>query len=180
VLLADAAGAVVARILVNIDGLDRQLRPELTKRAQRALAIYRKAPLRLDAPDYPFARRPQDGSIRDPRSSSIRPIPGGVRIKVQSRGAPFIEEGNDAKGRYIQGGRKGLALPLRQTARARGRAHRGAGSNQKGGGGRVVFGPDGKPYLMVQRVRTYRGRRLLERSVRMAFLGRAGLGPGRL
>lgn len=165
-------------MLVNLDGLERQLRPELTKRAQRALAIYRKAPLRLDAPDYPFARRPQDGSIRDPRSSSIRPIPGGVRIKVQSRGAPFIEEGNDAKGRYIKGGRNGLALPLRTTARARGRAH--AGARGKGKGGRVVTGPDGKPYLMVQRVRTYRGRHLLERSVRMAFLGRSGLGPGRL
>lgn len=156
----------MARVHVSLEGLDRVLRAELTLRAQRALAIYRKAPLRLDAANYPFARRPEDGSIRDPRSSSITAIPGGVRIKVQSRGAPFIEEGNAAGGRYIRGGRHGLRLPLRSTAAARGPAHRGAG--------RVVIGADGRPYLMVQRVRTYRGRHLLERSVRLAFTGRAG------
>lgn len=162
----------MARVLVDMTGLDRALRGELTLRAQRALTIYRKSPLRLDAPNYPFARRPEDGSIRDPRSSSIRPIPGGIRIKVQSRGAPFIEEGNDQGGRYINAGRKGLHLPLRGVANARGPAHRG--------NGRVVIGKDGKPYLMVQRVRTYRGRHLLERSVRYAFTGRSGLGTGRL
>lgn len=167
-----AGGFVVARVNVNLEHLDRALRPEMTMRARHALEIYRRAPLRLDAPDYPFARRAEDGSIRDPRSSSIRPIPGGVRIKVQSRGAPFIEEGNDASGRYIRGGRKGLALPLRTIRRARGRAHAGKG-------GRVVIGANGKPYLMVQRVRTYRGRRLLERSVSMAFTGRSGMDGGR-
>lgn len=172
----------MARVHVNLEALDRALRPELNLRARRALALYRSARLRLDAPDYPFARRPGDGSIRDPGSSSIQPIPGGVRIKVQSRGAPFIERGNDAGGRYIEGGANGLHLPLRSTAKGRGRAHGDARSRGKrqGRGGRVVVGPDGRPYLMVQRVRTYRGRRLLERSVRMAFTGRSGMAGGRM
>lgn len=175
----------MARVHANLDGLDRALRPEMTMRARRALSIYRRAPLRLDAPGYPFDRRPEDGSIRNPRSSSIRPIPGGVRIKVKSRGAPFIERGNAAGGRYIEGGRKGLALPLRGHAddlindnrHARKDARRGGA---KGGRGRIVVGSDGRPYLMVQRVRTYRGRRLLERSVRQAFTGRSGMSGGRL
>lgn len=161
----------MARVVVDLSGLDRALRPEMTLRARRALAIYTKSPLRKDAPDYPFASHPEDGSIRDPGSQKIRPIPGGVRISVQSRGAPFIEAGNDAGGGFITGGRNGLAIPLRATSRARGRAH--------AGGGRVVVGPDGRAYLMVQRVRTFRGRRLLERSVRLAFTGRSGLTLGR-
>lgn len=148
----------MARVHANLEGLERSLRPELTARARRALVLYRKQPLRLDEPGYPFARRPEDGSIRDPRSSSIRPIPGGVRIKVQSRGAPFIERGNAARGGYIEGPAGGLALPLRGKRRARGKGH-----------GRVYVDEGGRAYLMVQRVRTYRGRRLLERSVREAF-----------
>lgn len=158
----------MARVQLNLSGLDRALRPELTLRARRALELYRRAPLRLDAPSYPFARRPEDGSIRDAQSSSIRPIPGGVRIKVQSRGAPFIEEGNDSAGSYIQGGRKGLALPLR------GSAHRKRLDQSSG----KVIVVDGRPYLMVQRVRTYRGRHLLQQAAARAFTGRP-LGAGR-
>lgn len=162
----------MAKLILELDGLGDKLRQEMMRRARRALALYRRAPLRSDAADYPFARRPEDGSIRDTSASSIKPIPGGVRIKVQSRGAPFIEAGNDAGGRYIYGGKNGLHLPLRSTRSARGPAHRGKG--------RIVVGDDGRPYLMVQRVRTYRGRRLLERSVRYAFTGRSGMRGGRL
>lgn len=145
------------------DQLERHLHREFGKRAKRALAIYRKAPLRRDRAGYPFAQHPEDGSIRDRRNQSIKRIPGGVRIRVQSRGAPFIERGNDAGGRYIQGP-KGQAIPLK-------------GGRRRKAGGRVVI-VDGKPYLMVQRVRTYRGRHLLERSVRYAFTGRSGLRGG--
>lgn len=141
--------------------LDRFIQREFKMRARRALRIYRKIPLRRDAPNYPFAQRPEDGSIRDVSSSSIRSIPNGVRITVQSRGAPFLERGNDAGGRFIraQPG-SALALPLKGKRKA---------------GGRVVLGEDGRPYLMRQRVRTYRGRRQLERSVSLAFTGRFGV-----
>jgi hypothetical protein len=151
--------------VIDRPDFDKFLRREFNARARRALAIYRRTPLRLDAPGYPFRRRPEDGSIRSPRSSSIKPIPGGVRITVQSRGAPFIEDGNDGGGRYIRA-RNGsaLALPLK-------------GKRKKGG--RIVLGEDGRPYLMQQRVRTYRGRHLLERSVGYAFTGRSGLRGGR-
>lgn len=152
----------MARVYLELDGIDRALRPEMRRRARRALQTYRRARLKRDAPGYPFAQRPEDGSIRDPANSSVRPIPGGIRIAVKSRGARFIERGNNAGGGTIQGN---LALPLR-----------GAGKRGKRrfGGGKVIIGEDGKPYLMVQRVRTYRGRRLLERSVRREFAGFRG------
>ncbi len=123
---------------------------EFGRRAQTALAIYRSQPLKRDAPGYPFKQRPEDGSIRNKRSSSVRPIPGGVRIAVESRGAPFIEAGNDRGGSYIHGK---MAIPLKSGARPRGK----------------ITIVDGKPMLVVQRVRTYKGRHLLERSVRAAF-----------
>lgn len=153
-----------ARVIIDRQSLDAFIHREFTARAQRAVALYRKTPLRLDAPDYPFARNPLDGSIRDEKSVSIRPIPGGVRVTVQSRGATFIEAGNQAGGQYINAP-GGMALPLRPSSRGRGRAHSGRGS--------VVMGPRG-PVLVVNRVRTYRGRRLLERSMRLAFTGRFG------
>jgi hypothetical protein len=144
--------------VIDPPDFERFLRREFNARARRALQIYRKQPLVLDQPGYPFRRRPEDGSIRSPRSSSIKNIPGGVRITVQSRGAPFIEEGNDGSGAYIYPrDRKALALPLKGKARK---------------GGRIVLGADGRPYLMQQRVRTYKGRNLLRRSVSEAFVGR--------
>jgi hypothetical protein len=153
---------LMARVYVDFDGIDRAIRPELRLRARRALQTYRRARLKRDAAGYPFAQRPEDGSIRDPANSSVRPIPGGIRIKVKSRGARFIERGNDEGGDTIQGN---LALPLR------GGGKRG---KRRFGAGKVIIGEDGRPYLMVQRVRTYRGRRLLERSVRREFTGYRG------
>lgn len=147
----------MARVVLNLEGLDRALRPEMTMRARQALVRYRRERLKRDAPGYPFEQRPEDGSIRDPGNSSVRPIRGGVRVKVQSRGAPFIERGNDAGGGAITGN---LSIPLRGSA-ARGK--------RRFKDGKVIIGPDGRPYLMVQRVSTYRGRRLLERNVRRAF-----------
>jgi hypothetical protein len=136
---------------------ERFIQREFKKRARRALQIYRRTPLVRDQPGYPFAQRPGDGSIRDARASSIRSIPNGVRITVQSRGAPFLEEGNDAGGarKFIYPtGSRALALPLK-------------GRQKKGG--MVVIGEDGQPYLMRRRVRTYRGRNQLRRSVAQAF-----------
>lgn len=150
------------RSTIDPTSLEAWIRREFTARARRALTIYRRVPLRRDAAGYPFAQRPEDGSIRDASSSTIRSIPGGVRITVQSRGAPFLERGNDAGGAYINGR---LALPLKGNARGARRA-RGRG----GRAGRVIIDPNtGRAYLMVQRVRTYRGRRQLQRSVMAAF-----------
>lgn len=148
------------------DQLDRFLRAEFTKRARRALKIYRAKPLIRDAPGYPFAQRPEDGSIRSPRASSITPLPRGVRIAVQSRGAPFLEEGNDARGRYIEAPPKSvMALPLKASAPGVRKAKR----SKRGRSGSVVIGKDGKAYLLARRVRTYRGRHQLRRSVEEAF-----------
>jgi hypothetical protein len=152
----------MARIYLDLDGFDRALRPEMRLRARRALQTYRRARLKRDAAGYPFAQREEDGSIRDPRNSSVRPIPGGIRIKVKSRGATFIEGGNDAGGDTIEGN---LALPLR------GGVKRG---KRRFADGKVIIGEDGRPYLMVQRVRTFRGRRLLERAVHREFAGLRG------
>lgn len=152
----------MARIYLNLESLDRRLRPELRLRARRALQSYRRARLKRDAAGYPFEQREEDGSIRDPGNSSVRPIPGGIRIKVTSRGAPFIEGGNNAGGSTIKGN---LALPLRGSGK------RGKRRFDKG---KVIIGEDGRPYLMVQRVKSYRGRRLLERSVRREFAGFRG------
>lgn len=155
---------------------DRFFLREFTLRARRALQIYRKVPLRRDAPGYPFAQRPEDSSIRRASASSVKPIPNGVRITVQSRGAPFLERGNDRGGAYIvPRDKKALALPLKGSAPGARRA-----KSRGGRAGRVVIGPDGRPYLMQQRVRTYRGRRQLERSVAYAFTGRSGLRGGPL
>lgn len=156
----------MTRATFRRDQLERHLHREFTRRGRRALSIYRKAPLRRDRPGYPFKQHPDDGSIRDRRNQSIKRLPNGVRIRVASRGAPFIEEGNDAGGRYIRGA-NGLLLPLKGGRRAKSPTRNG----------KVVF-VDNKPFLAVQRVRTYRGRHLLERSVRYAFLGRSGLRGG--
>lgn len=147
----------MARAIINRRDFQAFIQREFTLRARQALAIYRRTPLERDEAGYPFRQRTADGSIRDRRNSSIRPIPGGVRVTVKTRGAPFLERGNDAGGEYITGN---LALPLK------------TGRRRKGRGGRVVVGVDGRPVLMVQRVRSYRGRRQLERSVRIAFTGR--------
>lgn len=155
----------MARVSPIRGQVQHHLLREFETRGRRALAIYTKAPLRRDRPGYPFAQHPEDRSIRDRRSQSIRRIPGGIRIAVESRGAPFIERGNDASGRFIRAGKQPLTLPLKGGRRAR------------AGRGKVTF-IDGKPYLVVQRVRTYKGRRLLERSVRYAFMGRSGLRGG--
>lgn len=161
----------MARVEIDLSRLGDDLRPQLTSRARYALQIYRRAPLRLDAPDYPFARHPGDGSIRDEKSATITSLPNGIRIAVQSRGAPFLEEGNASHGRFINAAPDGeLRLPLRASRKARGRAHSGRGQ--------VILGDDGRAYLAVQRVRTFRGRHLLERSVSTAFTGRSGLRGG--
>lgn len=153
---------MAARTTIDPASLEAWIRREFTMRARRALAIYKRIPLVRDQPGYPFAQRPEDGSIRSAQAQSIRRIPGGVRIQVQSRGAPFFEGGNDARGSEITGR---LALPLKGNARGVRRA-RGRG----GKAGRVIIDPNtGRAYLMVQRVRTYRGRRALERSVMQAF-----------
>lgn len=159
---------MAARTTIDQRSLEAWIRREFTSRARRALAIYRRVPLVRDDPDYPFAQRPEDGSIRSARAHSIRRIPGGVRIQVQSRGAPFFEGGNDARGSEITGR---LALPLKGNARGARRAR----GNKRGKAGRVIIDPNtGRAYLMVQRVRTYRGRHALERSVREAFGVRGG------
>lgn len=161
----------MSRVTLDLSHLGVALRPQLIARARYALQLYRRVPRRSDAPDYPFARRPEDGSVRDPGAARITPIPNGIRIAVQSRGAYFEEHGNDAGGRYIQAKAGGeLRLPLRSTRRARGPGHSGRG--------KVIIGGDGRAYLAVQRVRTYRGKHLLERSVRYAFTGRSGLRGG--
>lgn len=145
---------MVGRVTLDQRDVQAWVREVFTRRARQALAIYRRTPLELDEAGYPFRSRPEDGSIRDPKNSSIQNIPGGVRITVQSRGAPFFEGGNDRGGEFITGN---LALPLKTSQRKK--------------SGRVVIGVDGRPVLMVQRVRTYRGRHALERSVRIAFTG---------
>lgn len=161
----------MARVEVDFSRLGTDLRPQLTATARYALQIYRRAPLRLDRPDYPFAQHEGDGSIRDTRSSTITPLPNGIRIAVQSRGATFLERGNDGHGRFINAGPNGeLRLPLRSSKRPR----------RNGKRGKVYITDDGNVYLAVQRVRTFRGRHLLERSVSQAFTGRSGLRGGPL
>lgn len=157
------------RATITKSSLEAWIRREFTSRARRALSIYTRTPLVRDDPSYPFAQRPEDGKIRSAQAQSIRRIPGGVRITVQSRGAPFLEEGNDAGGSTINGGRGGLALPLKGAAGKRGARYGKAARKAGGRKGSVYVGPDGRAYLMVQRVRTYRGRNQLENSVRAAF-----------
>lgn len=160
----------MTRVILEPGAFDRFFLREFTLRARRALQIYRKTPLVRDQPGYPFAQRPEDSSIRAASASSVKPIPGGVRITVQSRGAPFLERGNDRGGAYIvPRDKRSLALPLKGTASGARRA-----KSRGGRAGRVVIGADGRPYLMQQRVRTYRGRRQLERSVALAFTGKPG------
>jgi hypothetical protein len=138
-------------------------RGEVMDRSLLTLRIYRKQRLERDEQSYPFRQREEDGSIRDRKSSRVVPTRDGSRITVQSRGAPFIEDGN-GPGSFISGGQNGLALPLKRKAGRRGRAFQKAG-----GKGRVFIGDDGRAYLRVERVRTYRGQRLLEISARQAF-----------
>lgn len=156
----------MSRVELEPDVFERWARREFSARARRALQIYRKTPLVRDQPGYPFAQHPGDGSIRDASSSSITPIPGGVRIAVQSRGAPFLEDGNDQSGAFIKPRHaQTLAIPLKR---------RGRGKKK----GRIMQGEDGNLYLAIPRVRTYKGRQQLERSVRAAFLG-SGAAVGR-
>ncbi len=152
----------MTRTTINQASLEAWIRREFTSRARRALRIYTRTPLVRDQAGYPFAQRPEDSSVRSAKAQSIRRIPGGVRIQVQSRGAPFLEAGNDSRGSSIEGR---LALPLKGNARGARRA-RGRG----GKSGRVFIDPNtGRAFLMVQRVSTYRGRRQLERAVIQAF-----------
>jgi len=162
---------MTARVTINDTSLDAWIRRAFTSRARRALVIYTKTRLVRDEPGYPFAQRPEDGSVRSARAQSIRRIPGGVRITVQSRGAPFLEAGNDEGGSRstIEGGRRGLALPLKGAAGKRGARYQKAARKSGGRKGSVYIAPDGRAYLMVQRVRTYSGRNQLENSVRSAF-----------
>lgn len=161
----------MARVTIERSSYEAFIRREFMARARRAIALYRKAPLKRDAPGYPFAQRAEDGGIRRARSATIRPTARGVRITVQSRGAPFIEGGNDDAGAFIEGN---LNLPLRR------RKGPGIGGAKRSKGGRVIIGADGRPYLAVQRVRTYRGRQLLLQATARAFTGSPiGGGPAR-
>lgn len=149
------------RVTLDQPALDRFLRRELTTRGRAALAAYREVGRREAAynqPDYPFARHDQP-SIFNASSGSVRPIPGGVRISVTAPAASMFEYGNETSGNEYIYPKNGnfLALPLR-----RGRKR-----------GRIQVGSDGRAYLAVERVRTYKGRFLLEKSVRAAFGARA-------
>lgn len=155
----------MADVNLRIGSLDKFVDREFRARARRALQIYRRVPLERDSPGYPFAQRQGDGSIRSPRSSRIDSIPNGVRITVQSRGAPFLEEGNDAGGAYITGN---LFIPLKKTGPKRFARGGRAGKRRSSV---VLVG--GKPYLRTSRVKTYRGRRQLQRSAAIAFTGRS-------
>lgn len=145
----------MTRARIDRRQLEAHVRREMEIRARGALRSYRRQRLKRDAPGYPFAQRPEDGSIRDPRNQSITRIPRGVRIKVESRGAPFIERGNDQGGPFIDAPPGGLlSIPLKARRRR---------------SLRVFVDDGGKAYLHVNRVRSYRGRRLLEKAVRGAF-----------
>lgn len=146
----------MSRVNIDRSKLDDQIRRALMPRARQALLIYRAQRLKRDDPAYPFYRNKSQRSIRDPASSSITPIPGGIRITIAAKGAPFIEFGNDDGGdrEYIHG-RPLLVIPLK-----RGRKRSGAGS---------IAVVNGRPTLVIERVRTYSGRHLLQRSVRQAF-----------
>lgn len=146
----------MSRVRIDRSKLDEQIRRVLVPRARQALLLYRAEPLKRDDPAYPFFRNPGNRSIRDPRSATITPIPGGIRITITAKGAPFIEFGNDSDGDrdYIYG-RPLLVIPLK-----RGRRRAGKGS---------IASINGRPTLVIERVRTYSGRHLLERSVRIAF-----------
>ena len=153
----------MARVEIDEAEVIRRTRRIGTARGRAALSLYRRAPLKRDASGYPFGQHEGERSIRSTRSHSIRPIPRGVRIEVKARGAPFIEEGNQDSGEFITAKDGGvLAVPAKSKR-----------SKLRSGKGRIVM-IGGRPYFMLQRVRTYKGTHLLERSVRQAF----GLGMG--
>ncbi len=59
------------RVWINEIELQGFLRREFAQRARLALAVYRKSPLRRDRAGYPFAQRPEDGSIRTYRGQHL-------------------------------------------------------------------------------------------------------------
>lgn len=141
----------MARIVLSVGDIRAWARTQILQRSRVALQIYRKQPLERDRPNYPFARHPEDGSIRNASSSTIRPTRGGATITVQSRGAPYIEGGNGPGMITAQ-----MAIPLRRRRKKRTRFI-------------TIDESTGKAWLRVERVRSYRGQRLLERSAQRAF-----------
>lgn len=148
----------MARVQINQRKLSSYVRGQATVRAQTALGLYRAYERQHQKANNPFAEGP------GPRRSGIEALPNGIRIFVESPGAEFFEFGNDDAGEFIEakpGSR--LWLQLKQQAVQR--------MIEKGA--RVQYGRDGRPYLVLKRVRTYEGRNALQKSVRVAF----GLGP---
>lgn len=143
----------MARFDVNQRELSRFLQGAMRRKAVEALSVYRREPLEKDRAGYPFDSHPGDRSIRDKRSASVRDILNGVQIIVASQGAPFIEGGNDGKGSTISSSKgDNLAIPVKKGVR-----------------GRVVVGPGGRLFFLTKKVRSYKGRRLLERSIFKVF-----------
>lgn len=148
-------------------GIDeRRLEAEIVKmmmpRAHAALNAYRASRLRRDNEGYPFRRHPGQRSVRSLAASRITRIPRGIRITVDAPGAYFLEEGNDEKGAVISApsGQK-LIIPLKKRGKRTGR-----GLDPKA---YVFTGGDGRLYLATRRVRSYEGRHLLQKHVRLAF-----------
>lgn len=153
----------MTKIEIDQAKLDGIMYRMMLPRAHVALNLYRSARHKRDDSDYPFRRHPGQRSVRSLASAKIRPIPGGLRITIEAEGAYFLEKGNDAKGSIIQApaGKK-LYIPIKKRARRTGPK----GLDPKA----FVFkGRDGRMYLATRRVRAYKGRHLLERSVAAAF-----------
>lgn len=124
------------------------------RRARLAIALYKAAERKHQSPSYPFAR------ANGRRGSSVRRIPGGIRIEVSGPGAEYLEHGNEnASGEIRPRNKRELWLMLKNKS--------APGLRMQNP--RIQKGRDGKFYLVLQKVRTYPGRKLLERSVRRAF-----------
>ncbi len=139
----------MAKVVFNDVNLQRILTEYLVKRANAGLIDYRAQPLKYDDPGYPFDRREEEDSIRDPGSSTITPIPLGIRVTITAPGAVYIEEGNEPRsgGDIVSPTGDKLYIP------------------QKGkltvSGGRV--------YFVTESVKPYAGTGRLRRAMRKAF-----------
>jgi len=149
---------MMAKVVLN-NNLEDIMNRWLLANAEAAVIDYREQPLELDAADYPFERHPGERSIRDPASSSITKILNGVRIKIEARGAYYIEFGNDASGDTIESkGDRGLHLPLSAAGEAK---FPEAEYHIERYGGRV--------FLVKAFVNAYKGTNRLRNAVRRAF-----------
>lgn len=146
----------MARIAINQRRLRANVRAQAVRRGRAALVEYKRFRRKQDDASSPFAKGP------GPRRTRIESKPDGIRIVAESPGAEFFEFGNDdggARDEILPKNRRDLWIMLKSKS--------GAGLRNKNL--RITIGDDGKPYLVLRKVKTYAGRFALRKSVLTAF-----------